>query len=709
MSDPLSEALARGDLGTAEPLARAALAARPDDEAAAIRLADILRALRRGAEAIGVLEDALARRPASAALRLRLAEAQLARGAGQAALDLLAPLAADRADDPRLHQALAGAWRTLGDRARAIAAMETALALAPRDAGAWLRREMLSSDAGDAAEALAVVDRGLAVLPGQPQLLERRIALLVQAGRREEAARALDGVLAADPAAAWAHVQLGRLVQEADRGKANAHFRQAAALAPDDIGARLALAYSLGATPEGLEEAVQLILPVLPRLPMSASAVASQLLWRAGFYAEAQGFGGFAEIGRYWAANGAPAALLQQFAKVETDADRLELLAQHRLWAARAEAAAAARPIVRPPRGGGEKLRLGLLSSDLRKHVVARFLRPILEHLDPRFELFGYSGYPGPPDSETRWIASRLTLRRLPADDRDAAAMIAADGLDMLIDLGGTTEFNRPAVLAWKPAPVQASWLGYMHSVGLSAVDYLIGDPRLIPPRRELFLERPLLMPETCYCMDPSAYPDSLPIDPTPPVVRNGYVTFGTANNPYKYSPRLLRAWARVVAATPGSRFLFVRGENASESFRRNMARVFAEAGVGPERLAFPVLQGDHWTHYNGIDIALDSFPQTGGTTTCDALWMGVPTVSLRGEAYYERISSSLLGAVGLEDLVADDADGFVATAMALAADVPRLAELRTTLRDRIRQSPLGQPERFARDFYEMVAGAAAP
>jgi predicted O-linked N-acetylglucosamine transferase (SPINDLY family) len=442
---------------------------------------------------------------------------------------------------------------------------------------------------------------------------------------------------------------------------------------------------------------------------MSASAVASQLLWRTGHFEEAESFGGFAEIGRYWARNGAPAALLQQFAKVETDADRLELLAQHRLWAARAEAAAAARPIVRPARAGGDKLRLGFLSSDLRKHVVARFLRPVLEHRDPRFELFGYSGYPGPPDAEARWIAAQLSAyRHLPPDDREAAALIAADGLDMLIDLGGTTEFNRPAVLAWKPAPVQASWLGYMHSVGLSTVDYLIGDARLIPPRRELYLEQPLLMPQTCYCMDPSGFPDSLAVDPVPPIARNGYVTFGTANNPYKYSPRLLRAWARVVAATPRSRFLFVRGENGAESFRGNMARLFAEEGVGAERLAFPILQGDHWGHYNQIDIALDTFPQTGGTTTCDALWMGVPTVSLRGEAYYERISWSLLGAVGLEDLVADDVEGFVAIATALAADPGRLAELRTSLRDRIRRSPLGQPEGFAREFYAMIAGAVA-
>lgn len=712
MTDAVSEAFRRGDFAAAERLAREAVDARPEDERAAIRLADLLIALRRGVEAVGVLQDALGHLPSSPGLRLRLAEAHVGRGAGREALDLLESLGPERADDPRAHQARAGAWRALGDPAKAVAAMETALSLAPRDAGAWLRREMLARDADDLDEALAVLDRGLLVLPGHPKLLERRVLLLAEAGRGEEAVAALGAILAADARAVWAHVQLGRLTQDADRARANGHFRQALALAPDDVAARVALAYSLKLTRTGgeganLEAAAQLILEALPRLPMSASAVAGQILWAAGFYDEAESFGSFAEIGRYWAQNGAPAALLQQFAKVDGDADRLELLAQHRLWAARAEAAAAARPIARPARGGGEKLRLGFLSSDLRDHVVARFLRPVLEHADPRFELFGYSGYPGPPDAQAQWIAGRLAAyRRLPPDNREAAALVAADGLDMLIDLGGTTEHNRPAVLAWKPAPVQASWLGYMHSVGLSTIDYLIGDPRIMPPRRELIVETPLLMPETCYCLDAVGFPEGVAVDPTPPVVRNGYVTFGTANNPYKYSPRMLRAWAQAVAATPGSRFLFVRSENGSPSFRRNMAQRFAEAGVGADRLAFPILEGDHWAHYNAIDIALDTFPQTGGTTTCDALWMGVPTVSLRGEAYYERISYSLLGAVGLEDLVAGDVEGFVATATALAADVPRLAGLRAGLRDRIRQSPVGQPERFARDFYALIAGA---
>jgi predicted O-linked N-acetylglucosamine transferase (SPINDLY family) len=245
-----------------------------------------------------------------------------------------------------------------------------------------------------------------------------------------------------------------------------------------------------------------------------------------------------------------------------------------------------------------------------------------------------------------------------------------------------------------------------MHSLGLSTVDYLVGDPRLIPPRRELFVEAPLVLPHTAYVMDPHGFPEDQPIDPAPPAARVGQVTFGTANNPYKFSPRLLRAWAEVVAAVPGSRFLFARSENAVPSFRANMAHGFAEAGVAPERVLFPPPRGAHWQLYNQIDIALDSFPQTGGTTTCDALWMGVPTVTLKGEAYYERISYSLLHSVGLSDLAADDVAGFVATAVALAADLPRLAELRTGLRDRIRLSPLGQPERFARDFYNLIASA---
>ena len=586
-----------------------------------------------------------------------------------------------------------------------------------------LAREGLRSDPADAelkgllADVLDAQGRSaeaLTLVWEAPEMVRRRTALLARAGRSAEAAAALEEVLAQDPSAAWAHVQLGRLLQDTDRAAANAHFRKAVALDPEDLGARVALAYSLHSTRAGdeganLQAAAELVVPIVERLPKTASAVAADILWRTGHYDAVQALGGFAELGRYWAQHGAPAAMLQQLPRVETDADRLELLEQHRLWARQAEAAAARRPIARPVRGGGEKLRLGFLSSDLRGHIVAHFAHPLFQHRDPRFELFCYSAYPGPPDRAAKWIASRVTAyRRLPADDREAAELIAADGLDMLVELGGLTEFSRPAVLAWRPALRQASWLGYPHSLGLAAIDGWICDPKLAPERRELVAEQPLVLPETWVCLSPAAFHDDLPIAPAAPAARNGYVTFGTAGNTYKFNPRLLRAWARTVAATPGSRFMIVRPEAGAPVFRENLAAHFAAEGVAAERLDFRPVRGTHRPLYNEIDVALDTFPLTGGTTTCEALWMGVPTVSLKGEAPYERMGASLLQSAGLGDLVAEDEGQFVQIATRLAADLPRLNELRRGLRPRIRASALGQPERFAADFYALMARTIA-
>jgi len=285
--------------------------------------------------------------------------------------------------------------------------------------------------------------------------------------------------------------------------------------------------------------------------------------------------------------------------------------------------------------------------------------------------------------------------------------MIADDDLDMLIDLGGPTSQSRPGVLAFKPARVQASWLGYPHSLALAAIDYYIADP-FLTPRPDLLFETPLAMPASWICMTPAAFQPEPGVTEPAPVVRNGYVTFGTANDVYKWTPRTLGVWARVVAATPGSRFIFVRPEIGSKRLRAAVTAIFAEAGVSAERLEFRPVRGPVRLAYADIDIALDTFPVTGGTTTCDAIWMGTPTVTLVGPAPYERVSSSIMTNLGLADLCAETVEDYVRIAVELAGSSERIAELRGSLRTRIRVGALGQPRRFAADFYEMIAGAVA-
>jgi len=313
---------------------------------------------------------------------------------------------------------------------------------------------------------------------------------------------------------------------------------------------------------------------------------------------------------------------------------------------------------------------------------------------------FAYSFHPGAADAVQREIAGRIAaFRRMPnMPEQDIAQRIADDRLDILFELGGSTHLNRLEVMAHQPAPVQVSWLGYPHSSGLSRIGHILVDPYLRPPDPRLLLERPFEMPSSWVSLGRLGFADQ-PILPGLPEERAGRLTFGTMNNPYKYAPEAIALWARVLRRVPGSRFLMVRPEAGVATFRDNMARAFARHGIAAERLAYVAVRGQHMAHYNDIDIALDTLPQTGGTTTCECMWMGVPTVSLVGPAFFERLSFSNLVNAGLGDLAVDTPDAYVEAAVALAADAERRRALRHGLREAIRRSPLGDTRGWVRDF----------
>jgi predicted O-linked N-acetylglucosamine transferase (SPINDLY family) len=479
---------------------------------------------------------------------------------------------------------------------------------------------------------------------------------------------------------------------------------------PAETNEALARARWLAARPgpeggAGLEEAARIVRAVAPTIAESARPLAARILWTAGFYEAAADLGGLEELGRLSVEHGSARDLIYQFPKVRTDEDRFALLRLHRQWGAGIEAAAAARPITRAASATSGKLRLGVLSSDLRQHVIGQLAHPLFLHRDPRFEIYAYTPLRAQPDPPQIWFASRSArFGVLPPDPHDAAQVIANDGVDVLLDLGGPTTSNNPAILAYRPAPVQLSWLGYPHSLGLSAIDRILLERVLAPPRRELLLEEPALLQGSWFAMSPAAFQAEPPLRPTLPADRLGHITFGTANAPYKFSPALLRTWARIVAAVPGSRFRLMRFEAAAPTLQANVRRHFAEEGVAPERLEFPPITGSWRAIYDDVDIALDTFPQTGGMTTAEALWMGAPTVTLCGEAVFERISASLLTSAGLGDLVAGSLEDYVRLAVGLAGARERLRGLRRTLRELVRASPLGDAAGFAQAFYDRIA-----
>jgi len=355
----------------------------------------------------------------------------------------------------------------------------------------------------------------------------------------------------------------------------------------------------------------------------------------------------------------------------------------------------------RPDRTWPRRLRIGYVSPDFRSHVVTYFFEPILANHDrARFEVFCYYTHPE-KDVATERLRGHAE-HWLDCEDlreEELAERIRADRVDILVDLAGHTGHNALAVLAMKPAPVQASYLGYPDTTGLGAVDFRITDAYADPPGESdrLSVERLLRLPASYFCYRPAARtPDVGPL----PAGAARTVTFGCFNNFHKISAPFLDAVARVLRAVPGSRFLLKGRPLSIPEVARSVRDRFERCGIGPDRIELRAWEDgfkDHLAIYGAVDIALDSFPYNGATTTCEALWMGVPVVTVVGDRHAARTGSSLLNAVGLSELVARDIDEYVAICVRLAGDMERLETIRRALRDRMRRSPLMDETGFTR------------
>ncbi len=352
------------------------------------------------------------------------------------------------------------------------------------------------------------------------------------------------------------------------------------------------------------------------------------------------------------------------------------------------------------------RLKIGYVSADFRDHVVGRALLPVFErHERTQLELVCYSS--SPRDAVTGRFVARADLWRESAHLSDdlLAAQIRADGIDILVDLGLHTSDNRLGVFARKPAPVQVSWLGYPGTSGLETMDYRLTDPFLEPPGAEpaASSEMPFRLPDCWSCYEP---PAGFPAVCDLPAARAGYVTFGSFNNFCKINERVLEAWTQILRAVENSRLVLLTKSGGHRQWAGNFLR---ERGVDPQRLEFHDYvssgegrpQGDFLRRYDRIDLALDTFPYNGMTTTCDALWMGVPVIALVGEFSLGRAGLSLLSNVGLPELAVASREEYVSAAVNLARDLPRLTALRASLRARMAASPLLDADRLARNVDE--------
>lgn len=360
-------------------------------------------------------------------------------------------------------------------------------------------------------------------------------------------------------------------------------------------------------------------------------------------------------------------------------------------------------PAIRPPPPSppvGRRVRVGYYSPDLRRHSIVHFFLPLLSRHDrSEFEIFLYSDTPS-PDAVTARLRQLAEHWRdlLPLSEADAVRMIAADGLDLLVDLSGLFGATRPRIFAARPAPRQVHLLGYHGSTGLSSLDFRITDALGDPPGSEAESSETLVrLPRGFHCFDPLVAP--IP-EGEPPCVANGHVTFGSCNNLTKINSEVVALWARVLHAVPRSRLLLKAIQLHDRELRDHVSGRFATHGIPPDRL--DILPGeaapeDHLATYRRIDIALDPFPCNGVTTTCEALWMGVPVLTLPGARHSARVGSSLLGQIALPECIASSPDDYVRRACDLAAAPARLAGWRSTLRARLAASSLGDAPAYAR------------
>jgi predicted O-linked N-acetylglucosamine transferase (SPINDLY family) len=346
---------------------------------------------------------------------------------------------------------------------------------------------------------------------------------------------------------------------------------------------------------------------------------------------------------------------------------------------------------------------VGYVSPDFINHAVARFIEPVLsDHDRSRFEVFCYSNAQTPDTVTARLRALSEHWRDTALlDDAQTAALIREDRIDLLVDLAGHTAGNQLLVFARKPAPVQITWIGYPNTTGMGAMDYRLTDAIADPPGLSEAFHREQLVrlpgPFSCYL--PSAEsPDVNPL----PALSAGHVTFGSFNQFAKLTPAVVELWARLLRECPSAHLLLRARSLADNETASRLRETFARLGVDPGRLELDGSQlsvAAHQGCYHRVDLALDPFPYNGTTTTCEALWMGVPVIALAGRTHVARVGASLLTHLGTPEWIAQSPDDYIERCRALASDLPKLAAIRAGLRARFRASPLGDAKGFTRNL----------
>jgi protein O-GlcNAc transferase len=693
-------------------------------------LAQAYAMAQRHAEAAQIYRDLLAEDASSSDLWFALGSALQAHGEIDEAVRAWRAVVEREPQRADALNNLGNCLRLLGESKQAEVAYRRALGVQPEDANALTNLGTLLHAEGRDEEALVCLRAALAAAPGTSTPMINLGVLLTHLGQPDEAASLLEQAVAREPGLAHAAYNYGNALHALGRAReAEVQYARALALDPSHVeaannlgnvrrelgehrAAQDAYEAAMRARPDfvdthnnaanlmrtlgRLDEAETLLRTALELEPTS-SATLNNLgnVLKDGGELEAS-----IECFRRAVANGPDNVIAHSnllYALSFQASDPHEILEEARRWSG--QHAASVRPshgYVKPQHAGGRRLRIGYVSADFREHCQALFMTPLLANHDrSRFEIHAYSSVIR-PDATTARLAGCVEawheVRAL--DDAKLAAKIRADGIDILVDLTMHMADGRPLLFARKPAPVQVAWLAYPGTTGIEAIDWRLTDPHIDPPAHDgHYTERSWRLPHTFWCYDPLA---STPEVDALPASSAGFVTFGSLNNPCKLTDATLQLWASVFARLPSARLMLMAAEGAP---RRRIEQRLAHAGIDPARVRFvPFRPRDAYLRtWNEIDIGLDSLPYNGHTTSLDALWMGVPVVTRIGATSVGRAGLSQLANLDLAALAAGSDDAFVETAVALANDLPRLAELRAGLRARMERSALMDGALFAR------------
>ncbi len=696
--------------------------------------AQVLAALSRFDEAIEMYRTLLAPDTVSADVWFALALAFEAKGdLRQAIAAYESAVALEPAQVDALNN-LGNCHRRLGNTGAAEAAYRRVLEMQPENAHALTNLGTLAQAAGRGAEAIDLLYDAIGAAPDSPVCLLNLGVALSEQRHFEEAVVMLERVLELDPQFPQAAYNLGNTFHATGQYReAQLQYRNALALdarhadALNNLGNVCKALGEYKAAAEAFEAAIAARPGFVDAYSNAGNLMRSlhRMDEAAGYFRAALSFdpahsASYNNLGNVMKDIGALDECVDCYRRAvacdphnvvahsnlvyalsfQTD-DPAAVLDEARRWAAQHEAPlrAARVPHVR---GQGEaasaqRLKIGYVSPDFREHCQALFLMPLLSHHDrAAFEIVCYSTVERPDDT-TRQLASHADVwKEVHAlDDRQLADAIRADGIDILVDLTMHMADGRPLTFARKPAPVQAAWLAYPGTTGLGAIDYRLTDPRLDPPSNDTFYsERTLRLPDSFWCYDPLT--DTPAVDALP-ATRNGYLTFGCLNNTCKLTDRTFALWSPVLRALPEARLVLLAPEGEA---RIRLARRLDAQGIAAERVTFmPFRPRENYLHtYHHIDIGLDAVPYNGHTTSLDSYWMGVPVVTRVGTTAVARGGLSQLHNLGLIELAADSDDAFVRIAVQLASDLPALATLRASLRERMQRSPLMDGARFARN-----------